>query len=327
MDLNHAVTFIRVVESGGFSSAATTLGLPPSSVSRSVAKLELSLGITLLERTTRKVSLTEAGRAYYERAREALAGLDEANALALDAAREPHGTVRVGVPPVFAPMMATTIADFSRSYPRIAVDVTASTRAGHLVGEVLDLALVLGRQPDSALVSRRIGDVEQRLYASPAYLAARGTPTRLDELPTARSPGAHVAIALRSFPGGEAWELRGPEGAVSIDIQAHIRGDHEGFIAEAAVVGLGIALLPTLPADALVNRGALLHVLPEYSASAPMQLLTPAPRLIARRTALFRDHLVAAWTMRCLNHAGEAEAAGHAGPHGHGPMCLKQTAG
>lgn len=306
MDLNHAVTFIRVVESGGFTSAATALGLPTSSVSRSVAKLETELGITLLERTTRKVSLTEAGRAYYERAREALAGLDEANALALDAAREPHGTVRLGVPPAFAPMMASTIAEFSRVYPRISLEVVASTRAGHLVGESLDLALVIGRQPDSSLVSRRIGDVEQRLYASPSYLAARGAPTRLDELCSPRNRAGHAAIALRDHAGGEVWELSGPDGPVSLDVVAHVRGDHEGFVFESAVAGLGIALLPALPAAVYVQRGLLLPVLPEYSATFPLQLLTPAPRLIARRTALFRDHLITAWTSRCTEHAAPA---------------------
>jgi DNA-binding transcriptional LysR family regulator len=312
MDLNHMVTFIRVVESGGFTSAATALGLPPSSVSRSVAKLELELGITLLERTTRKVSLTEAGRAYYERAREALAGLDEANALALDVAREPHGVVRLGVPPAFAPLMATTIAEFARSYPRISLEVTASTRAGHLVGETLDLALVIGRQPDSALVSRRIGDIEQRLYASPAYLAARGTPRSLDELPTVRGRGSHAAIALRDHASGEVWELTGPAGAVSLEVTAHIRGDHEGFVFEATVAGLGIALLPTLPAGSYVQRGLLVPVLPEYAAALPMQLLTPAPRLISRRTALFRDHLIALWSVQC---------------HAHGTGCLKERPG
>lgn len=310
MDLNHAVTFIRVVETGGFTSAATALGLPPSSVSRSVAKLELELGVTLLERTTRKVSLTDAGRAYYERAREALAGLDEANALALDAAREPQGTVRLGVPPAFAPMMAATLAAFSRLYPRISLEVTASGRAGDLVGEAIDLALVVGRQPDSALVSRRIGDVEHRLYAAPSYLAARGTPRRLDELPTARDRGHHTAVVLRGHPGGDVWELTGPEGPVAIDVHAHIRGDHAGFVMEAAVAGLGIALLPVLPAGFYVHHGALVPVLPDYQASAPMLLLTPAARLMPRRTALLRDHLMTAWSGRCH----EAEAASAAEP-------------
>ncbi len=310
MDLNHAVTFIRVVESGGFTSAASVLGLPPSSVSRSVAKLEGELGITLLERTTRKVTLTEAGRAYYERAREALAGLDEANALALDAAREPHGLVRVGVPPAFAPMMAATLAHFANTYPRISLDVVATTRAGHLVGDSLDLALVLGRQPDSSLVSRRIGDVAQQLYAAPAYLEARGAPQSLDELPV-RARARHTAVALRGTLGSsgsagfEVWEMHGPEGPVSLEIQAHIRADHEGFVFEAAVAGLGIAMLPVLPAGTYVERGLLVPVLPQYAASVPMQLLTPAPRMIARRTALLRDHLINVWSASCVAH-GEA---------------------
>src|SRR5450432_81603 len=112
MDLNRATTFVRVVENGGFTRAAEALGLPPSSVSRSVAKLEEDLGVTLLERTTRKVALTDAGRAFFERARDALAGLEEANALALDAAREVHGLVRIALPLDFAGKFGTLIARF-----------------------------------------------------------------------------------------------------------------------------------------------------------------------------------------------------------------------
>src|SRR5258706_6162076 len=99
MDLNRAATFVRVIEAGNFTRAAEQLGLPTSSVSRGVAKLEHDLGVTLLERTTRRIALTEAGRAFFERAREALAGLEEANSLALDAAQEAHGLVRVALPP------------------------------------------------------------------------------------------------------------------------------------------------------------------------------------------------------------------------------------
>jgi DNA-binding transcriptional LysR family regulator len=296
MDLNRAATFIRVVESGGFTSAAHVLRVPPSSVSRSVAKLEVELGVTLLERTTRKVSLTEAGRAYFERAREALAGLDEANALAIDAAREPQGVVRLGVPPAFAPMMASTIAELALRYPRIEVDVLATARAAELVGETIDLALVIGRQADSSLISRKIGEVEQQLYAAPAYVAQRGAPIDLDAL---RDRSAHATIGLR--PGGDQWELRGPRGEERVEVRARVRGDHAGFVIEAAVAGLGIALLPTLPANQYVARQMLVPVLPAYRAGAPLMVLTPGTRSIPRRTALFRDHLVASWQLRCEN--------------------------
>ncbi|MEO7730541.1 MAG: LysR family transcriptional regulator, partial [Kofleriaceae bacterium] len=126
MDLNRAATFLRVVESGGFTAAALALGLPTSSVSRSVAKLEEDLGVVLLERTTRRVALTEVGRAYFERVRDALAGLDQATAVALDAAREPHGMVRIAVPPDFAPTLAPLIAAFVQRYPKIRIELSAS---------------------------------------------------------------------------------------------------------------------------------------------------------------------------------------------------------
>src|SRR3954462_3954951 len=134
MDLNRATTFVRVVESGGFTRAAETLGLPPSSVSRSVSKLQGDLGITLLERTTRKVALTDAGRAYFERARDALAGLEEANALALDAAREVHGLVRLALPVDLGAKLGSAIAAFCATYPRIRIEIVFASSGAELVG-------------------------------------------------------------------------------------------------------------------------------------------------------------------------------------------------
>src|ERR1043166_6328089 len=135
MDLNRAATFLRVVETGGFTAAAGVLGVPTSSVSRSVAKLEQELGVVLLERTTRRVSLTEVGRAYFERVRDALTGLDEPTAAALDAAREPHGAIRIAVPADFAPVLAAQFAVFLRSYPRIRIEVAPSARPADQVGD------------------------------------------------------------------------------------------------------------------------------------------------------------------------------------------------
>src|SRR5690349_10447211 len=156
MDLNRATTFVRVVETGGFTRAAEQLGLPASSISRAVAKLEEDLGVTLLERTTRKIALTDAGRAFFERAREALAGLAEANALALDAARELHGMVRVAVPPEFGAKLGGVFAAFAAQHPRVVVDVTFSNRGAELLGDLVEIALVSGRLPDSSLITRRL---------------------------------------------------------------------------------------------------------------------------------------------------------------------------
>lgn len=290
MDLNRASTFVRVVETGGFTRAAEALKLPPSSVSRSVARLEEELGVTLLERTTRKVSLTDAGRAFFERAREAIAGLEQANALALDAAHEAHGTVRMAAPPELAPRLAGALAPFLAEHPRIRIETTFTVHAVGLVGEVVDLAIATGRLPDSSLTSRRVGTASNRLYAAPSYLKERGQPRRLADL------ARHDAVV---FGGDTRWELVGPRGPERVPVQARVAGDHMMFVANAAVAGLGIALLPAFLGDDRVARDQLAPVLPRYASESPMHLLTHGGRHVPRRVALLRDHLAVALTGSC----------------------------
>ncbi|HEX4422420.1 MAG TPA: LysR family transcriptional regulator [Kofleriaceae bacterium] len=305
MDLNRAATFLQVVESGGFTAAATALGLPTSSVSRSVAKLEEDLGVVLLERTTRRVALTEVGRAYFERVREALAGLDEATAAALDSAREPQGMVRIAVPPDFSPALAPVVAAFLRSYPKIRIEVSASARAAELVGEHVDLGLVHGKLPDSALISRRVAETSHRLFAAPGYLAARGTPRTLDDL------AHHDAILSRSGPA--VWELTGPNGPESVQVAGAVAGDHLGFIIDTTVAGLGIALLPAFAATLHLRAGTLVEVLPAYGASIHLQLLTQASRRLPYRVALLRDFLVTHLSSACSGAHGACGAVANKG--------------
>jgi DNA-binding transcriptional LysR family regulator len=295
MDLNRAATFLRVVEAGGFTAAGLALGLPTSSVSRSVAKLEADLGVVLLERTTRRVSLTNVGRAYFERVREALAGLDEATAVALDAAREPHGMVRIAVPPDFAPALAPVVARFLRTYPRIRIELSASARAAELVGEHADLGIAVGRLPDSSLMSRRIGETAHHLYAAPSYLDARGRPKQLADL------ARHDAILLRS--GVARWELSGPRGVEAVDVTGIVAADHLGFVVDATLAGLGIALLPAFSTAVHVASGALAQVLPRFSTTIQLQLLTHAARHVPHRVALLRDFLVEHLSGACSAHA------------------------
>jgi len=294
MDLNRAATFLRVVESGGFTAAALALGLPTSSVSRSVAKLEEDLGVVLLERTTRRVALTEVGRAYFERVRDALAGLDEATAAALDAAREPHGMVRIAVPPDFAPTLAPVIAAFVQRYPKIRIELSVSARAAERVGEHVDLGLAGGRLPDSSLVSRRIGETTHHLYAAPRYLAARGAPRSLEEL------ARHDAILARA--GAATWELTGPDGVEAVEVSGAVAGDHLGFVVDATIAGLGIALLPAFATAVHVTSGVLVQVLPAYSTKIQLQILTVAARHLPHRVALFRDFLIEQLSSQCSKH-------------------------
>jgi DNA-binding transcriptional LysR family regulator len=294
MDLNRAATFLRVVESGGFTAAAVALGMPTSSVSRSVAKLEADLGVVLLERTTRRVALTEVGRAYFERVRDALAGLDAATAVALDAAREPHGMVRIAAPPDFAPALAPVVAAFLRAYPRIRLELSASARAAELVGEHADLGIAIGRLPDSALISRRIGETVYQLFAAPSYLAARGEPVALAAL------AQHDAILARAGTG--RWELNGPAGVESVQVAGTVAGDHLGFVIDVTLAGLGIALLPAFATTRHLESGALVPVLPQLSTTMQLQILSLAARHVPHRVALLRDFLVTHLAGTCTKH-------------------------
>ncbi len=296
MDLNRAATFVRVVETGGFTRAAEALGLPTSSISRSVAKLEEDLGITLLERTTRKVALTDAGRAFFERARDALVGLEEANSLALDAAQEAHGVVRIAVPTEFGATSGTLFATFLLEHPRIRVEVTLTNRGAELVGDLVDIAVAAGRLPDSSLHTKRLGEATNRLYAAPSYIARRGQPRTFADL------AKHEAVVMRAIAGEGRWELTGPRGGERVDIPARLVGDHVQFVADAAVAGLGIAQLPIWIGDRYVQDGTLVPILPKYSTETPLHVLTHAGRHLPRRVALVRDYLFTVLSGHCKTH-------------------------
>lgn len=293
MDLNRAATFLRVVEAGGFTAAAAALGVPTSSVSRSIAKLEDELGVVLLERTTRRVALTDVGRAYFERVRDALVGLDEATAAALDAAREPQGLVRIATPADFAPVLAAVFAQFVRRYPRIRIELRTASRPYEQLGEHADLALAFGKLPDSSLVSRRLGETVHQMYAAPSYLAARRRLRTLADL------AHHDAILAHG--GGERWELTGPRGVESVQVSSVVAGDHLGFIIEAARAGLGVALLPAFVVAADLGSGALAPVLPRYQVAVRLQLLSAAHRQ-PHRVTLLRDFFVEHLTTACSGH-------------------------
>jgi DNA-binding transcriptional LysR family regulator len=296
MDLNRAATFVRVVETGGFTRAAEALGLPPSSISRSVSKLEQDLGITLLERTTRKVSMTEAGRAFFERAREALAGLEEANSLALDAAQAAHGTVRLAVPMEFGSTHGALFTAFLVEHPRIRIEVTFTNRGAELVGDLVDIAIAIGRLPDSSLVAKRLGQATYRLYAAPSYIARQGQPRTFPDV------AKHAAIVTRAIGGEGRWELTGPRGLEHVDVQARLIGDHIQFVAEAALAGLGIAQLPVWIGDRGVREGTLVPILPRFSTEMPLHVLTHGGRHLPRRVALVRDYLFTNLGRHCTGH-------------------------
>jgi DNA-binding transcriptional LysR family regulator len=185
IDLNLVSVFAKVVELGSFTDAGRALGLPKSSVSRAVTRLEDALGVRLLQRTSRKLGLTQAGDRYLGEVRGPIARIAEASGEVSDLGREPQGLVRISIPPEIGDgHISAILVDFVRRHPRIQVDMIVANRRVNLVEEGIDLAIRAGKLDDSTLIARRVAVSEHALFAAPAYLAQRGRPRRLPTWPS-----------------------------------------------------------------------------------------------------------------------------------------------
>jgi len=288
MDYNRAARFVRVVKHGSFTAAAEELGIPKSSVSRSISQLERDLGVRLLHRTTRKLSLTDAGQAYYDAVVGAVAGLDEAESAARELGAEPRGPVRISLlPDLDANELAAALARFNRRHPAIRLELSFSSRRVDLVAEGFDLAVRAGKLEDSSLVGRRIGAMDAALFAAPSYLRRRGRPRTIDELPE------HDFVLYRAQAGRSTLHLTGPDGERSIEVTGPLVSDQLSFCAAAAVAGIGMALLPTTIVLDTARDGQLETVLPGWvSIGATLNVVMPSARQLPARVALVRDFLV-----------------------------------
>jgi DNA-binding transcriptional LysR family regulator len=287
-DLNHVAVFARVVETGSFTAAATALGLPKSSVSRSVSRLELELGVRLLQRTTRTVHLTDAGHAYHERVSRALSGLDEAQAAVSEMQATPSGMVRVTAPvDIGVSMLSGLVARFVRKNPNIHVELLLTGRLLNLVEEGVDLAVRAGKLDDSSLVARKVGTLESRLLAAPTYLRRRGTPKTVPAL------AGHDCILFRGRRGRAAWELTGPKGAERVEVAGSVSADDFGFVRQMLLAGSGIGLVPWTTCAQDIERDRLVRILPDYAApGGALHVVYPSARFVPQRVALLRDFLV-----------------------------------
>jgi DNA-binding transcriptional LysR family regulator len=293
VDLNDVAAFVRVAEDGGFTAAARALRVPKSTVSRALSRLERELDVRLVQRTTRSFALTDAGRAYYERVRGAVAQVAEASADAADRSDEPRGTVRITAPvDLGEAFLADVIVRFVEKYPQIRFDVSLTARVVDLVAEGFDLALRASPMGDSTLVVRKLGPAHMGLFASPAYLARKGTPARVEDL------ASHDFVAFRASGLKNPLTLVGPDGERSFHVPetSAVTADDLLFVNAATTSGAGIGLLPLFFSSctvALESRG-LTRVLPDWNVrGTPLHLVAPAGRHEPRRVRLFRDFLVA----------------------------------
>ncbi|AGP32593.1 LysR family transcriptional regulator [Sorangium cellulosum] len=261
-DLGEMRAFLEVARLQSFSAAARALGLTSSSVSKQVARLEERLRVQLLRRTTRRVSLTEAGDLYAERAGRILADVEEAQRAVADLDGTPRGTLRISAPTILGTIrVAPAVLACRAKYPELRIDLDITDRIVDLVAERVDVAVRQAAEISPAsLVARRLADDRRVLCASPRYLRRHGTPRRLEDL------ADHDCITHNMEPVPR-WTLVGPEGERVIQVSGTLRSSDTLTLRDAAVAGIGLANLPDYVVEEHLESGALRRVLPEYGAS------------------------------------------------------------
>ena len=286
--LDTIATFVAVAELGSFAEAARRLNRDPAAVTRAVAALEAQMRVRLLNRTTRSVALTDEGARYLEGCRRLLASYEDLRAIGDDNAAEPHGVISITSTGMFGRLnVLPSVVTFLKRYPRIDVRMMFLDRVVSLVDEGLDLAVRLGNLPDSSLRATRVGQVHLSIYASPAYLAARGEPRTPAELID------HCTIsALPTMPIPDRWSFDGMEGLSSVAVHPRLIVNNTEAAAEASADGAGLTFIASYLAKAYVDAGRLRRVLPSWSPSPiPIHIVQPAGRFPAARVRLFVDHL------------------------------------
>jgi len=284
MDLNLLTRFEAVARTSSFSRAAKELGLPKSSVSRGIARLEAELGTQLLLRTTRQVSLTAAGTSLYDRITPLLRQVGAALGELPEREELPSGRLRVTAPVDLGVLfLAEVVTRFTARYPAVTVDLHLTGRVVDLVAEKFDVALrVASSLKDSTLIARRVAPIVVQLFASPVYLARRGTPRAEPEL------AAHDWVAFRGGP--QKLRLGATREAIGVEPRERILCDDLLFVRDALRAGAGIGLLPTFVAEPEVLAGTLVRVLPRVErAAGHLHVVTPAAKHVPRKVTAFRD--------------------------------------
>lgn len=281
-------TFVAVVETGSFSAAAERLGAAKSAVSRRVSALEARLGVKLLNRTTRRLNLTDGGRAFFERAGRILADLEEAEQAISDADCALRGRIRVATPLTFGiEHLAPAINAFAEQHPAVRIDLDLNDRQVSLVEEGFDMAVRIGRLADSSLIARRLCEIRRVVVASPAYLAAHGMPECPEDLVN------HAGLRYTNMPRNLYWQFTTPEGRrISPEVPDRLTANNGALLAEAAVDGLGVTLQPSFIVHQQLADGRLQTVLHDHPIpNEAMYAVFPPGRYQSRRVRVLADFL------------------------------------
>ncbi len=287
MDLNDIVVFTKVVETKSFTGAAEQLGLPKSTVSRKLAQLEERLGVRLVQRTTRKLALTDIGQAYYDRCARIVADLAAAEQVVTDMQATPRGRVRVTAPiDLSMQYLGAIIAEFIAEHADVYVELDASDRVVDLIEEGFDVAVRIGSLVESTLIARKLCSLESALCASPAYLARRGTPVSVEEL------DAHDRVLFLPGPRVQGWTLVHGDASYEVGRPARFISNNVSAVRDAVLAGGGIAPLADFVVASEIAAGKLVRVLPAWRGPAiDVHAVYPARQNLPPRLSLFLDHL------------------------------------
>ena len=289
--------FVAVVDAGSFVRAADALDMSKTAVSRLVGDLEARLGVRLLHRTTRKLSLTPEGEVFYERCRQLVDDVAEAEAELSTHAGEAIGQLRVNVPVTFGLMhLAPLWPAFMALHPRVVLDVTLSDRVVDLVDEGFDVAVRIARLQESTLVSRQLTTTRLILCASPEYLRLHGTPSHPSEL------AHHSVVAYSLLAMGDQWEFAGPkdiDDPILVKVAPRMRTNSGDTCAAAALQHMGIVLQPSFLVGKHLASGALVEVMPQFrSIELGVYAVYPSRRHLTPKVRALVDFLVDAFRMR-----------------------------
>jgi DNA-binding transcriptional LysR family regulator len=285
MDLNEIAVFTRVVQAGSFTAAAKALGMPKSTVSRKVSDLEERLHARLLQRTTRKLSLTDAGRTYFDYGARIVGELEDAERAVGSLAVTPRGLLRVTAG-VNNNYLGDIVADFMKRYPEVSVELLCTGRSVDLIEERFDLGIRAGVLADSSLIARHLGSINWFLVATPAYLKKRGRPRAPDDLK------GHDCMLFGA--GTMTMQLRLARGDdhVQVAVPARLAVSDMDILSSIAQAGLGIALLPAFRCVNDLRERRLERVLREWTAPAtPVHVVYPSTRHVSPKVRAFVDHL------------------------------------
>ncbi len=303
--------FCRVLDSHSFAQAARDLGLSAGMVSKHVARLEGELGTRLLNRTTRRVSATEAGRGYYRRAQQILRALDEAEEEISALGGAPRGWLKVSMPLDFGlSYLAPLVADFLSAHPQMSLEAVYEDRTVDLVSEGFDLAVRVGAMPDSSLIGRKLAEDHDIVCAAPDYLRRHGTPQHPGEL------REHAHLSYHYWPGSDTYVFHGPQGQISVNWRSRLRANNGSSLVTAAVRGLGIIAQPTFIVGDALRRGELVQILPDYQMDAiNIYALYPHRTLASTKLRAFVDFLAARlggddYSLRNADEAGDGSTSG-----------------